>query len=97
MRIIRWHPIPLPEPDEDAFFTFASLPISLLQEGDNVIAVEMHQSAVNSSDLSFDLDLTATRTNAFRGSDFAAEEHRYQSQSKEPEPTGPAWWRHFSL
>jgi hypothetical protein len=50
--------------DEEAFFTFANLPMNLLQEGDNVIAVEMHQNAASSSDLSFDLELTASRTNA---------------------------------
>ena len=49
--------------DEDAFFSFPLTAPSSLVEGDNVIAVEMHQSAANSSDLSFDLELTATRTN----------------------------------
>jgi hypothetical protein len=34
---------------------------TLLVEGTNVIAVEIHQSARDSSDISFDLSLTATR------------------------------------
>lgn len=50
--------------DEETFFTHAGLPVSLLVEGDNVIAVEVHQNAGTSSDLTFDLELTATRTNA---------------------------------
>lgn len=47
--------------DEDAFFVIAGVPVSLLQEGENWIAVEVHQNAGNSSDLSFDLELTAVR------------------------------------
>lgn len=49
--------------DEETLFTFPGLPLSSLMEGDNVIAVEVHQNAATSSDLSFDLELTATRTN----------------------------------
>ncbi|MCE9672124.1 glycoside hydrolase family 71 protein [Myxococcus stipitatus] len=37
----------------------ASVPASVLVAGANVIAVEVHQSTLNSSDLSFDLELTA--------------------------------------
>lgn len=48
--------------DEDAFFTVPGVPVSLLQEGTNTIAAEVHQSTLGSSDLSFDLELTATRT-----------------------------------
>lgn len=48
--------------DEDTFFAVTGVPLSHLQEGVNTIAVEVHQSAANSSDLSFDLELTATRT-----------------------------------
>lgn len=36
---------------------------ALLVEGENIIAVEVHQSASNSSDLSFDLQLLASRNN----------------------------------
>ena len=38
--------------------------ISLLSNGENVIAVEVHQTSPGSSDLSFDLDLTATDSNS---------------------------------
>ncbi len=48
--------------DEETFFDVPGVPVSLLQEGANVIAVEMHQNAATSSDLSFDLELSATRT-----------------------------------
>ncbi|MBC7851606.1 MAG: metallophosphoesterase family protein [Chitinophagaceae bacterium] len=41
---------------EDAVITF-SIPSSAFANGRNVIVVEMHQSAANSSDLSFDLQL----------------------------------------
>lgn len=45
--------------DESTFFAAAVDP-ALLMTGYNVIAVEVHQSAANSGDLSFDLRLTAT-------------------------------------
>jgi hypothetical protein len=43
--------------DESAYFTTALDPADLV-EGDNVIAVEIHQSSGGSTDLSFDLELT---------------------------------------
>lgn len=45
--------------DETTFTTY-NVPGSGLVPGDNVLAVEVHQSVANSSDLSFDLGLTAT-------------------------------------
>ncbi len=45
--------------DEDLFHAHAIDP-GLLQTGDNVIAVEMHQRNGTSSDISFDLELLAT-------------------------------------
>jgi hypothetical protein len=42
--------------DETTFFPF-TVPPTALQEGTNVVAVEVHQSALNSSDLSFALAL----------------------------------------
>ncbi len=44
--------------DENAFHNFTVDPSHLVQ-GDNVIAVEVHQSNINSSDVSFDLWMTA--------------------------------------
>lgn len=47
---------------ENVFETMAvpSAILPLLQNGENVIAVEVHQSALDSSDLGFDLELSAT-------------------------------------
>ncbi len=44
---------------ENTFFNFAIDP-SLLVEGDNLLAVEVHQADASSSDISFDLSLEAT-------------------------------------
>src|SRR5512134_4018126 len=46
--------------DESTFYQ-ASLSPALLTEGANVLAVEIHQSSANSSDISFDLELTGER------------------------------------
>ncbi|RIK84024.1 MAG: hypothetical protein DCC68_02405 [Planctomycetota bacterium] len=51
----------IPNFDESQFFTFA-VDHSLLVEGTNTIAVEVHQADPGSSDLSFDLRLTATES-----------------------------------
>ncbi len=47
--------------DESTFFDFTGINLSLLVEGTNVLAVEIHQFARNSSDISFDMQVTATR------------------------------------
>jgi hypothetical protein len=49
--------------DETTFFEFLVSP-SVLQLGENVIAVEVHQCVANSTDLSFDLKLEAQVSNA---------------------------------
>jgi len=46
--------------DEYAYFSTAVNP-ALLREGTNVLAVEVHQTAPDSSDISFDLELTGLR------------------------------------
>ena len=46
---------------ENTFFR-VSLPASALKAGDNVIAVEIHQSDLTSSDVSFDLELFGSTT-----------------------------------
>ena len=48
----------LQEDLEDTWFTYVIDP-ALLVDGPNTIAVEVHQQALNSPDLSFDLSLTA--------------------------------------
>ena len=56
---------------EDTWFSFPVAP-GLLVNGTNTLAVEIHQAAVNSSDLSFDLQLTAmeSTTPRFTGNAF---------------------------
>jgi hypothetical protein len=49
----------VPAPDESTFYYTAALDPARLVTGSNVVAVEVHQSATNSSDLSFDLQLLA--------------------------------------
>jgi len=49
--------------DETSWHQTAVNP-ALLQAGTNVIAVELHQSAINSSDISFDLELISTTPQA---------------------------------
>lgn len=45
--------------NESVFFPF-EVDLSLLQEGENILAVEVHQASDTSSDVSFDLRMTAT-------------------------------------
>jgi hypothetical protein len=47
--------------DESDFHSFSVGP-EYLVNGNNILAVEVHQSAANSSDVSFDLELSATMT-----------------------------------
>ncbi|MCK4999470.1 MAG: lamin tail domain-containing protein, partial [Anaerohalosphaera sp.] len=46
--------------DESVFYDLGSVETNLLVDGMNVLAVEIHQNNANSSDISFDLELTAT-------------------------------------
>lgn len=46
----------------ESAFNEKNIPVSLLQQGTNVIAVEVHQSSSSSSDISFDLKLTGSTT-----------------------------------
>jgi len=47
--------------DEIIFHQYNDIPLALLAEGTNTLAVEIHQNAATSSDLSFDLELHATQ------------------------------------
>jgi hypothetical protein len=44
--------------NETTFFSY-TIPVNLLAAGNNVLAVEVHQRAANSTDLGFDLRLVA--------------------------------------
>ena len=48
-------------------FQHVSIPSSFLNDGENVIAVSIHQSSLTSSDISFDLELFATRASVDEG------------------------------
>jgi hypothetical protein len=48
--------------DETSYFPFNNLPKTALVAGSNVLAVEIHQSSLTSSDVSFDLSLTGVKT-----------------------------------
>ena len=50
---------PVAAPDDGAVWQSATLAVSPLVAGTNLLAVEVHQSAASSSDLSFDLELSA--------------------------------------
>ncbi len=47
--------------DDGAGFHSLPVPTGLFQNGDNLIAVELHQASLNSSDTQFDLELKITR------------------------------------
>ena len=53
-------PLAVSGTDEHTYFPNSISP-SLLVEGTNILAVEVHQNATSSSDLSFDLELTGVR------------------------------------
>ncbi len=51
----------------ESVFNIKTLSPSVLTEGDNIIAVEIHQNSSSSSDISFDLKLNATGTSGGGG------------------------------
>jgi hypothetical protein len=55
--VIEYNTLAYGAPNESAFFDFP-LDSSLFINGQNIIAVEIHQTAVTSSDISFNLELT---------------------------------------
>lgn len=46
---------------DESLFDRRAIPVDLLREGENVIAVEIHQATFNSSDVSFDFTFDVTR------------------------------------
>jgi len=55
-----WALVAIAEPNESAVLDYR-LDVGALVDGDNVLAVEVHQAAATSSDLTFDAGLRATR------------------------------------
>jgi hypothetical protein len=81
----------VPPPDESTFYHTAALDPARLVTGANVIAVEVHQSATNSSDLSFDLQLFAETESAHVVLVPAQSRWRYQDGGAFP---GASWTTH---
>ena len=79
---------PVPAPDESTFYYTAALDPARLVTGSNVVAVEVHQNATNSSDLSFDLQLLAETEPARVVLVPAQSRWRYVDGGTNP---GPAW------
>jgi uncharacterized repeat protein (TIGR02543 family) len=82
--------------DETTFSTF-NLPASGLLPGDNVLAVEVHQSAGNSSDLSFDLGLTATTFTGSSTLDSLAYTTQVDDVSRGRNPSLNSQWVNFAV
>lgn len=59
--------------DDGTVFYSANAPASLLVAGTNVVAVEIHQVSLTSSDISFDLELTATPRPALQLAHFGSD------------------------
>ncbi len=86
---------PVAGADESTFFTY-SLPASVLAAGDNVLAVEVHQVAANSSDLSFDLGLTASSHSGSSTVDTVTFGTQVSDISYGRDNVNPATWRQFA-
>ena len=77
-----------PSPTESYFYEYR-LPASLLVDGDNVVAVEVHQSSATSSDLSFDFELRRERySGGVLGNDEDAESSNLSAQVHTPPGNG---------
>ena len=81
--------------DETTFFTYA-LPSSGLVAGENVLAVEVHQASVASSDLSFDLGLTASLQTGSTTIDSVTFGHQVSDVSYGRDSGNPALLKHFA-
>jgi hypothetical protein len=79
---------------ESTFYSY-SIPKPALIAGDNVLAVEVHQVAANSSDLSLDLSLTADVVNVADGSllDSVTYTQQVSDVSYGRDPAAPATWK----
>lgn len=80
---------------ENTFYPY-SIPPSALVPGTNVLAVEVHQSSRNSSDLSFDLGLTATSHTGFSVVDTVTYGTQVSDIPLGRDPAAPDTWKHFA-
>ena len=80
---------------ENSFHTY-TLPVSTLVAGTNVLAVEVHQAVLNSSDLSFDLGLTASSHTGYAVVDSVTYGQQVSDVSFGRNPAAPAEWQQFA-
>ncbi|MCL5096827.1 MAG: lamin tail domain-containing protein [Candidatus Omnitrophica bacterium] len=81
--------------DETTFFTYHSSSAAIIP-GDNVLAVEVHQGAVNSSDLGFDLGLTADSHTGFDTIDAVTYTQQVPDVSLGRDTADPLTWKQFA-
>lgn len=81
--------------DETRFFTY-NISSSALVSGDNVLAVEVHQAAPNSSDLGFDLGLAAATHTGFETIDTITYTQQVSDISLGRDPADPGTWKQFA-
>lgn len=81
--------------DESTFFPY-SIPANLLVAGTNVIAIEVHQSGANSSDLSLDASLVATSITGGTLVDSVSYTQQVSDVSYGRDATTPAVWKQFA-
>ncbi len=80
--------------DESNFFTY-NLSASGLVTGDNVLSVEVHQESAGSSDLSFDLGLTASSHTGFTITDSIRYTQQVPDVSYGRDASNPEIWQQF--
>ena len=81
--------------NESTFFTY-HLPVAGLVSGDNVLAVEVHQSAATSSDLSFDLGLSGSSHTGSTTVDSVTYIQQVADISYGRDITTPTLWKSFA-
>ena len=82
--------------DETTYFTY-SISSSALIAGDNVLAVEVHQADPVSSDLGFDLGLTAASHSSYNLSDFVSYPEQITDISYGRDIADPTVWKQFAV
>ncbi|MEJ7625933.1 MAG: alkaline phosphatase D family protein [Ferruginibacter sp.] len=77
-------------PQETQIYSTSLLTLPVLKTGANVIAVEVHQSNTGSSDLGFDLELTAQTSNQVSILTYGSV-WKYQAGPESAAPVGTGW------
>ncbi len=81
--------------DETTFFTYNASSAALVS-GDNVLAVEVHQDAPDSSDIGFDLGLTAASHTGFTTIDAVAYSQQAPDISMGRDSADPLTWKQYA-